>query len=176
MAKNFPLILASSLLFFLVVFVPYAQVKSASVKRSYTPRVAAELTKQEVKKPTAVINEVAINLEIADSQDKWAKGLSFRESLDQETGLLFDFGKKDSRPTFWMKDMNFPIDIIWINDNEIVGIVKNAPVPEPDTPTQILPRYVPDEPIDYVLEVNAGFTDANDINVGDTILFRNYNL
>jgi len=62
-----------------------------------------------------------------------------------------------------MKDMNYPIDIIWIRDNQVVGFVESAPMP---VLGQELPRYQPDEPINYVLEVPAGFVARYGIKAG----------
>ena len=72
-------------------------------------------------------------------------------------------------PPFWMKDMKFAIDIIWINDSEIVQIDKNVQPPAPNTVDEDLLLYIPSQPIDYVLEVNANFTEENNIKVGDSI-------
>ncbi len=68
--------------------------------------------------------------------------------------------------TFWMKDMLFDIDMIFINDNKIVDIAKNMPKPKPwDWPA----TYSSKNPADMVLEVNAGLSDANNWQIGDII-------
>jgi uncharacterized membrane protein (UPF0127 family) len=67
-----------------------------------------------------------------------------------------------------MKDMNFPIDIIWIDNSQIIHITENAS-PEPGTLDSELTLYKPPAPFDTVLEVNAGFTKENNISVGDNI-------
>jgi uncharacterized membrane protein (UPF0127 family) len=83
--------------------------------------------------------------------------------------MLFVFENKDVIPGFWMKDMKFSIDIIWINDGKIAQITKELPTPEPGTPDRNLPIYTPEGGIDYVLEVPAGFSDKNDILVGSVV-------
>ena len=132
------------------------------------------ITNQKAKKGTiaerkiANIKGVKIYVEIADTADKKAKGLSGRKSLDKSSGMLFIF-PKDTEPAFWMKDMFFPIDIIWINDDKITQIDKNVPNPISGAIDSQLPLYRPSLPIDYVLEVNAGFSDKNNLGIGDYV-------
>ena len=115
------------------------------------------------------IAEVKIPVELADTNEKRAKGLSDRTSLDENSGMLFVFDKKSITPVFWMKDMLIPIDMIWIGDGKIVKIDKNVPAPVAGTPDNKLPNYSPGSPIDYVLEVNSGFSDKNKFKVGDSV-------
>jgi uncharacterized protein len=130
----------------------------------------------ETQQPTATpteprvqINDTSIIVEIADTDKTRERGLSGREELPENTGMLFDF--KDMRfiPVFWMKDMNFPLDMIWIKDGKIVQITRDVPAPDPETPDSALPKYSPNQIVDYVLEVNAGFSERNNINVGDEV-------
>ncbi len=115
------------------------------------------------------IGQTEISVEIADTASKRQKGLSERESLAAGEGMLFVFGQEDIQPPFWMKKMKFAIDIIWIDNNKIVQIDKNVPAPEPDTPNGELKLYLPSQPIDYVLEVKAGFVDEKNIKIGDSV-------
>jgi len=113
------------------------------------------------------INNTTIYLEIADTNEKRSLGLGGRDSLLQDYGMLFVFPKKDLY-VFWMKGMRFPLDMIWISDNKIVDITKSAPVVKSGE----LPRYTSKAPANYVLEVNAGFTDEHNIKIGDTIKYE----
>jgi len=115
------------------------------------------------------LGEKEINVEIADNEAKRKKGLSGRNSIEEDSGMLFIFEEKDIMPSFWMKDMKFPLDIIWINDEKIAQIKSKVPVPKEGTADANLPLYTPDKPIDYVLEVNAGFCEKNNIKVGDSV-------
>jgi uncharacterized membrane protein (UPF0127 family) len=115
------------------------------------------------------VGETEIFVEIADTFQKRQKGLSERESLAEGEGMLFIFAQKDIQPPFWMKEMKFAIDIIWIDDNKIVQINENVPAPEPDTPNSELKFYTPNQPIDYILEVNAGFVDEKGLKIGDNV-------
>ena len=82
--------------------------------------------------------------------------------------MLFVFEKKFI-PVFWMKDMNFDLDFIWIRDNTIVDITERVPAPQPNiTDTELL-RYSPTSNVDQVLEVNSGWIQSHNIKVGDKI-------
>lgn len=127
-------------------------------------------SKEKKITPTVKINQQLILVEIADTAEEQRKGLSGRQSLCPECGMLFIFNEKQ-RPSFWMKDMLFPIDIIWINENIIVGIDANLPV-EPAVNGQFKYYQAPGA-ITSVLEVNAGFTTRHNIRKGDGIKFEN---
>ena len=86
--------------------------------------------------------------------------------MDEKNGMYFIFDKPDYH-SFWMKDMRFPIDIIFINDGKIVTIYKNVPIPTSET--QLPPIYRPTNPVDHVLEINAGLADKYSFQVGDSV-------
>ena len=111
--------------------------------------------------PKAQIGDKIINLEIADTREKITQGLSGRENLPANSGMLFVMG--NSKPTFWMKDMLFPIDIIWISTGKVIGIEENASPPENG---EYPATYPAPDFVNYVLEVNAGFAKSNGISVG----------
>ena len=112
------------------------------------------------------IGDNSITVEIADSPEKRSQGLSGRSSLPKNHGMLFVFNKAE-KYHFWMKDMKFPIDIIWINDGGVVAITSHAN-PEIYNDNS-LTTYKPKEPAQYVLEVNANYTLENNIKVGDGV-------
>lgn len=148
---------------FIIVVGLFVQ-KSDSIKiPGVTPLATTSTTK------TITVGSKTINIEVVDTPDKRAQGLSGRTELATGTGMLFVFDKKDLTPSFWMKDMKMSIDIIWINDGKIVKIDKSVPKPEPGTPDNKLPTYSPGQPIDYVLEVSSGYSDANNISVGNSV-------
>lgn len=94
-------------------------------------------------------------------------GLSHRSSLPQDQGMLFPFDHPDYY-AFWMRDMKFPIDIIYIANKHIVSIYANVPKPT-TTDTATLPIYKPNQPADTVLEINAGLANTYHFSVGDTV-------
>jgi len=111
-----------------------------------------------------LINSKEIKVEIADTPKKQYKGLSNRDSLCQDCGMLFIFPDKAGR-TFVMRNMLFPIDILWIDGEKIVKIDEELPLP-------ISPEggeYHSGQPVDYVLEVSNGFCQENNIKAGDRV-------
>lgn len=123
------------------------------------------------KKPavkTAKIGETEVSLLIAQTENERRQGLSGRERLEDNQGMLFIFDQQDVQPAFWMKDMRFAIDIIWINDDKVIHINQKVE-PEPGVTDSNLRLYAPPSPIDYVLEVNAGLTDEKGIKVGESV-------
>jgi uncharacterized membrane protein (UPF0127 family) len=123
----------------------------------------------------ATIGQAKIKLEIADTPAKRYQGLSNRQSLCSNCGMLFVWPEVNGRPEvrqriFVMRNMNFSLDIIWIKDNTIVKIDKNL-APEGAKPRHL---YKSGQPVDYVLEVNGGFCEKNNIRVGDEVnIMRN---
>jgi len=118
---------------------------------------------------TITVGSKTIQAQIANTEDERIKGLSGIKALDINKGMLFVFETKGVTPLFWMKDMLIPLDFIWIGNGKIVRIDKNIPAPAPNTPDGGLKAYSAGAPIDYVLEVNAGFSDFNKIKVGDSV-------
>lgn len=114
-----------------------------------------------------IIDNKIIEAEIADTDEKRYQGLGNKKNLCDNCGMLFIFSDKRER-NFVMRNMNFPLDIIWIDDDKIVKINKNLP-PEGENPVN---NYSPDIPVNYVLEVNGGFADKNNIKKGGKIIFR----
>ena len=111
------------------------------------------------------IDNVYVDAVIADSTLERTRGLMFKDNLNETEGMFFVFDTEGYHK-FWMKNMNFPIDIIWINANlSIVHIEQNVPPCKDDD----CPSYPPSKPAKYVLEVKANFTERNKIKVGNTI-------
>lgn len=138
---------------------------SISIFNSTAPAIPQSSTAsaQQLK-----INDTTINVEIADTDSQRAQGLGGRASLPQNSGMLFIFSKPDIYK-FWMKDMKFPLDFIWINNNTVVDLLPNIPNPPSNTPDNALPIYEPVTQVNEVLEVNAGFISSHSIRVGDKV-------
>lgn len=116
------------------------------------------------KEINAVINGNRIKIEIANNPIEYYNGLSNRESICNSCGMLFIFPDKKIR-NFVMRNMKFPLDIIWISDDKIVGFDENL-APEGSKPKNL---YNSEEPVDLVLEVNAGFVEKNKISINDIV-------
>ena len=109
------------------------------------------------------INDTSIEVEVADSPEAQKLGLSGRAHLADGTGMLFIF-ETPGQYGFWMKDMNFAIDIVWIDENfRIIGLEKSV---SPETFPQ---SFHPNQPIKYVLELPSGFSDVHRIGIGTVV-------
>ena len=112
------------------------------------------------------INDMPMWVDVADSVKEIKTGLSGRTTLEIGQGMLFIFDKLDFYG-MWMKDMNFPIDIIWIDENLQIIDIK----------TQVLQKsyseiFYPVQKALYVIEVNAGFSELNNIKIGDKVILQ----
>lgn len=114
---------------------------------------------------TISVNKTIINIEIANTQELKTKGLSGKNDLCSNCGMLFIYDKPDIY-TFWMKDMKIPLDFIWINDNKVIELTENVPFPKASDDIKIIN---PKNPVNNVLEVPAGFIKQNNIKVGDSV-------
>ena len=117
--------------------------------------------------PRVTIDGHTFSVTIADEGDAWAQGLSGRSGLAKDEGMLFVFPNAAERD-FWMKDMQFAIDIVWLRDGIVRGITRNAQ-PQPGVPEPELLRYPSPGAVDAVLEVAAG--EAADIEIGDVVVY-----
>jgi hypothetical protein len=112
------------------------------------------------------IGDTVITYELADTPAKRSQGLSGRSQLSPDHGMLFIFSTP-SEHAFWMKDMNFPLDIIWLKDNQVVDISQNVLPPENPSIPPVVIR--PKTEINQVLEVVSGFTSTHHIQIGDNL-------
>ena len=108
---------------------------------------------------------VAIDIEVANTAQEIEQGLMYRQKMDQNKGMLFVFPDMQPRG-FWMKNTYIPLDIIFVDaDKRIVSIQKNTiPLSQQNLPS--------DGPAQYVIEVNAGFSDLHGLNPGDQVDFQ----
>lgn len=118
------------------------------------------------KTPAVKINNQTFRLYIADSAQKKEVGLSDKTSMPQDYGMLFQFEKPDYY-SFWMRDMKFPIDIIFLKDNRIVTI--HSSTQPPKSKDDSLAIYKPEEPANAVFEINAGLAQKYGFKKGDEL-------
>ncbi len=115
--------------------------------------------------PQVEIARQTINVELADTNAKRELGLSGHKLLTDDEGMFFIFENTGKYP-FWMKDMLFSLDIIWISENfEVVYIEKNA------EPSSYPTNFGEEINAQYVLEVNAGFSEKNNLKIGEKVKF-----
>ena len=139
-----------------------------------TPTIQPMENSVTQNQPFVEINNVKIDIEIADTQAKQELGLMNRTELCENCGMLFVFDKVGFYP-FWMKNTIISLDIIFIaEDGKIVEIAPNMPTDpcigvdetKQDCITPVADTQIPHK---YVLEVNAGFCNKNNIKVGDLV-------
>lgn len=119
---------------------------------------------------TIALGNKVVNIEIADTIDKQRLGLGGREVLRENEGMLFVYDQALPR-RFWMKGMLIPIDMIWMNDNQVVDISASVQ-PQPGAADHELEFYSPSSEADKVLEVTSGWAERNDIKIGDEVKFN----
>jgi uncharacterized protein len=113
------------------------------------------------------LGRAALHVLVADTESRRTLGLSYRESLGKNQGMLFVFDES-GKHGIWMKEMKFPIDIIWLDGNlKVVDLKRNI---SPDTFPEVFESKTD---ANFVLEVNSGFADKHDISIGsELVLYR----
>lgn len=119
------------------------------------------------KEAIVTIRATSFEVEVADTLASRELGLGGREGLEPNQGMLFVFSSPAER-TFWMKDVKFPIDIIWIVEEKVVGFAENT-TPHTNQSLGKIARYISPGPVDMVLEVEAGTVRREGIIVGDGV-------
>ena len=139
-----------------------------------TPVVVGTPTEQPtltVAAPVVTVGDTSFVVELAVTPAERNQGLSGHPPLADNEGMLFVF-ENEAKWTFWMKEMLFPLDMLWIDARcTVVDITENALKPEPGQALQDLPRYFPKTLAQYVLEVNAGTVQQTGISIGDQVVF-----
>ena len=111
---------------------------------------------------------ISIPVEVSDTPEKRSLGLGKRDMLQKNWGMLFVFQKRIPHH-FWMKDMRFPIDIIWLDNQRIVELAENvAPPQEGESPKVMEPRL----PSNFVLEIESGRARALGLKVGQKLSYQ----
>lgn len=150
----------------LIIFVVLMFIVMGIAKQS--PATVAVVPNEDIGTKLLLPDGSVIKTEIVDTPELKSKGLSGRTGLGERESMLFVFDS-EGYYDFWMPDMNFAIDMIWMDkDYNIVDITENAK-PMPGTPLEELPKYKSIEPAQYVLEVNSGFSDKHNLQVGDKL-------
>ncbi len=111
-----------------------------------------------------------VTAELAVTPAERQHGLSDRSTLAADAGMLFDMGQVGT-PGFWMKDMHFPLDMVWIDASKHVAAVTADVQPQPGAPDSALRLYQPPSAIRYVLELNAGAAKKLGFTAGASVDF-----
>ncbi len=129
----------------------------------------SKLESVEFPRGTIMIDDVPLEVQIADTEPRRVRGLMFQDQLPYDQGMIFVFDKPGLY-SLWMLNMQFPLDMIWFDEEgKIVHIEKD--VPPCKTPLEIAScqSIVPEGQAVYVLEVTSGFVEQNNVTV-DSIL------
>ena len=118
---------------------------------------------------TILIGNTPFDAEMATTMVQQACGLSGREGLGDKQGMFFAFSSAGTQ-NFWMKDMSFALDMIWISGDKVAGYTEDVPPPQPGATMLWQLKIYPSPPnVDKVLEVNSGTVAKYGIHVGDTV-------
>ena len=159
----------AGLVLVIVVFIIFGRGFSTGQFITQTATDSAQTQKKESTQIT--IKDLTIQAKIADEPKEHQIGLADYSSLSLGEGMLFVFDTSASY-VFWMKNVEFAIDIIWIDENKkIVDIAPNVP-PEPDKGEKELTRYKPKSDAKSVLEINAGISALHNLQIGDQVAFE----
>ena len=133
---------------------------------TFTQSFAEEIVYSHALVTTTTGEEIPV--EVADTLKKRSLGLGKRASLKKGWGMLFVFEKRKPH-RFWMKDMQFPLDIIWLDNHRIVHIIHNAkPANSRDEP-KVMTSPVP---VNFVLEIAAGRAAKLQLKTGQRMKFK----
>ncbi len=124
-----------------------------------------ENTKENTKENIVCFKDTCFKVEIAKTKQEQKTGLMFRESLDQNKGMLFVYDTPGQH-SIWMKNMLISLDIVWIDqDSEVVYIKENFEPCDQD----VCDSVKPDQKVKYILEINAGLIEKLGLKKGDKL-------
>jgi uncharacterized membrane protein (UPF0127 family) len=118
--------------------------------------------------PSVELGGKTFRVEIADTPEKQALGLMFRDSMPDDEGMIFIFPNETPR-SFWMRNTRIPLDIMYFDkDLKMVSISADTP------PCRVsrCPSYPSTGPAMYVLELNAGKASELGVGPGDKLIIR----
>ncbi|MEX0862377.1 DUF192 domain-containing protein [Nitrosopumilus sp.] len=123
----------------------------------------SKLESVEFPRGTILIDDIPLEVQIADSEPRRVRGLMFQDQLPLDQGMIFVFDDPGLY-SLWMLNMQFSLDMIWFDqDGNIVHIEKDVPPCKTVLELTTCQSVVPDGEASYILEVTAGFIDQNNI-------------
>ena len=129
----------------------------------------AFLTDSRYLKAKVTVKDFELNADVPTTSELMSKGLAVKNQLKENEAMLFIF-EESAKHSFWMKDMKFPIDIIWLDSaRKVVHIERNL---QPCASVFICTGYSPSADSQYVLETVAGFAQRHDVKLGSDIDFE----
>ena len=147
----------------------FVYVLSETAEEIHNDIMSKNVLDTQYLKGIAEIGGFIINIDIALTDKQKQDGLSIRNNMQENEGMIFVF-KEPKQQSFWMKGMKFPIDIIWLDANlSIVHIQKSL---QPCESFISCPSYRPSSNALFVLETVSGFADSHDLKIGKKINFK----
>ena len=129
----------------------------------YTLPSDSKLESVEFPRGTIMVDDVALEVQIADSEPRRVRGLMFQDPLPSDQGMIFVFDKPGLY-SLWMLNMQFSLDMIWFDvDGNVVHIEKEVPPFKTVLEITRFQSVVPENEATYVLEVTSGFIDQNNV-------------
>ena len=156
--------------------IPNSHVFTASSARAEGPNNNTNFLKEIENAPkdrylqsNVSVDGFNMTADLALTSEQREKGLSVKDKLRENEAMLFVF-EESAKHSFWMKDMKFPIDIMWLDsDGKVVHVEKRL---EPCISVFTCTSYSPSRDSQFVLETVAGFTQRHNVSVGTDIDFE----
>jgi len=159
------ILLSCFIIFAIIVFIGCGR---APVTVNHSTVEQSDGSKHVRSSNTISVNGILVEVEVARTMEEKMQGLSGREMLPEGKGMLFVYDQP-VRPSFWMKEMRFSIDIIWIRNGKVVDVSADLPYPQLSQPLSELPTFSPSEFATHVLEVPAGWAEKNGVVIGSEV-------
>ncbi|MCA9369608.1 MAG: DUF192 domain-containing protein [Pseudomonadales bacterium] len=160
---------ATTLVFFLIGMCVVVLVALALYQRFHTsPSSSLSVKFADRSHQTITIGTARLTVEVVNTPESMTQGLSGRSQIGAD-GMLFIF-PQPKHATFWMKEMQFPLDMIWIHKGRVTGVTEDVPYPLPETPLDQLPTYSSPGLADMVLELPAGMAEEYGVEVGSVVV------
>ncbi|MCR4326123.1 MAG: DUF192 domain-containing protein [Candidatus Roizmanbacteria bacterium] len=115
---------------------------------------------------TLTIGNAHLDVTLADTDEKREQGLSGKPKMGENEGMLFTFPVSGTW-TFWMKDMLFDLDFIYIKDQQVIALKEHIPAPKNNNGKVAI--IEPSKEFDWLVEVHAGWVEKNSITIGQRV-------
>lgn len=161
-----PLVLRSSLLvlrIFLVILIALGMARCTPAEQPLDLMSLPDRSRALIQ-----VGDYQMTVEVVNSPESVTLGLSGRDEIGAD-GMLFVLPER-SVARFWMKDMRFDLDMVWIDNWRIIGVTQRVPAPAEGTATKSLPIYPSPEKVTAVLEVPAGYAQEHGLETDDVIV------